>query len=251
MSSACSNSTKHHDCNGYTYCASHDVISYTLTLDGAYALEAEYFTDPINRLSSINPRTPEQESQLQNLKDYYEIYQEIMSQVGQQYGGGLTMADLSGVHFVNGSRTSCQAVIDLALSQVGQQGGQPYWSYYGFGSRVEWCACFVHWCMRHTPSATSCYPTVSQSGNNASCYYVSRWFMNNGQWGDRNYTNLVAGDTIFFDWQGDGRTDHIGLVIGRDDTYVYTVEGNSGDACKVKSYLIGSSVIYGYGLMNY
>ena len=23
---------------------------------------------------------------------------------------------------------------------------QPYWSWYGFDSRVEWCACFVSWC---------------------------------------------------------------------------------------------------------
>ena len=35
---------------------------------------------------------------------------------------------------------------ELALSQVGQQGGQPYWSWYGFGGRVEWCACFVSRC---------------------------------------------------------------------------------------------------------
>ena len=60
-----------------------------------------------------------------------------------------------------------------------------------------------------------------------------------------------AGDTIFFDWDGDGHTDHIGLVIGRDSEYVYTVEGNSGDAVKCKQYRIGSSVIYGFGLMNY
>ena len=72
-----------------------------------------------------------------------------------------------------------------------------------------------------------------------------------GQWGDRDFTNLVAGDTIFFDWEGDGITDHIGLVIGRDDTYVYTVEGNSNDAVALRKYTIGSSVIYGYGLMNY
>lgn len=248
MSSSCSHSSQYHDCSGYTYCGSHNVISYTFTLDGAYALEAEYFTDPINRLSSINPRTDDQEAQLQNLKDYYEIYQEIMSQVGQQYGGGMTMSDLSGVHFVGGTRTPCQDVIDLALSQVNQQGGQPYWSYYGFSYRVEWCACFVHWCMRHTPSATNSYPTTA---NNAYCQTIANNFMSLGQWGNGSYTNLVAGDTIFFDWQGDGHTDHIGLVIGQDGTYVYTVEGNSGDAVKIKSYTIGSSVIYGYGLMNY
>ncbi len=235
-------------CSGYKNCNSHNVISYTLTLDGAYALEAKYFTDPIDELSNITNRTEEQEIQLQKLKDYYEIYLEIMLQVGAEYGGGLTMSDLSGVQFVNGTRTPNQAVIDLALTQVGQQGGQPYWSYYGFSSRVEWCACFVHWCMNKTPSAVGKYPTTA---NNAYCPTLTSWFREAGRWGDRTYTNLVAGDTIFFDWEGDGGADHIGLVIGRDNEYVYTVEGNSGDAVKVKQYRIGSSVILGYGLMNY
>ena len=38
------------------------------------------------------------------------------------------------------------AIVTVALSQIGNVGGQPYWSWYGFESRVEWCACFVSWC---------------------------------------------------------------------------------------------------------
>ena len=37
-------------------------------------------------------------------------------------------------------------IVTVALSLVGNVGGQPYWSWYGFNSRVEWCACFVSWC---------------------------------------------------------------------------------------------------------
>ena len=243
----CGNADDYFECTGYEYCGSHAVASYTLTLDGAYALEARYFTDPINRLSSIAHRTPDEEKELRELKDYHDIYLEMMSQVSQLYGG-LSWGDLAGVQFVNGTRVPNQDVISLALSQVGQLGGQPYWSYYGFASRVEWCACFVHWCMRNTPSATSKYPSTA---NNAYCPTIAEHFMDMGQWGNRAYTNLVAGDTIFFDWEGDGVTDHIGLVIGTDGTCVYTVEGNSGDAVKINSYVIGSPVIYGYGLMNY
>lgn len=237
-----------HHCSGYTYCGSHSVIAYTLSVDGIYRLEAEYFLGPIEELSNLPNRTDEQETQLQELKDYHEIFQEMMSQVSINYGGGLTMTDLSGVQFVNGTRTANQDVINLALSQVGQMGGQPYWSYYGFSSRVEWCACFVHWCMRQTPSATSHFPTTN---NNAGARTLRNWFVDAGQFGDKNYTNLVAGDCIFFDWEPDGLTDHVGLVIGTDGNKVYTVEGNSGDAVKIKSYPIGSSVIDGYGLMNY
>lgn len=250
LTTDCGNSTRHSRCTGYQYCDSHKVISYTLTLDGAYALEAKYFADPINRLSNIpeNQRTEAEQEQLQNLKDYYEIYSELMMQVAQEYGSGMSMSDLSGVHFVNGTRIGNQAVVDRALSQVGQQGGQPYWSYYGFGYRVEWCGCFVHWCMRTTPSATAAWPTTA---NNAYCPTIAEHFEAAGQFGDKNFTNLVPGDVILFDWEPDGSADHVGIVIGHDGTYVYTVEGNSGDAVKIKQYQIGSSVIYGYGLMNY
>lgn len=37
-------------------------------------------------------------------------------------------------------------IVAVAASQIGNVGGMPYWSWYGFGSRVEWCACFVSWC---------------------------------------------------------------------------------------------------------
>lgn len=36
-------------------------------------------------------------------------------------------------------------IVQVALFQVGNVGGQPYWSWYGFNSRVAWCACFVSW----------------------------------------------------------------------------------------------------------
>ena len=70
------------------------------------------------------------------------------------------------------------------------------------------------------------------------------------QWGDRNYADIAPGDASFFDWDGSGNADHVGIVVGVDESRVYTVEGNSGsDACNYKSYPRGSSVIRGYGLM--
>ena len=59
------------------------------------------------------------------------------------------------------------------------------------------------------------------------------------------------GDAIFFDWDLDGSADHVGIVIGTDGSRVYTVEGNSGDACKIKSYDLNYRSIKGYGLMNW
>lgn len=230
-------------CNGYTYCGGHDVLTVTLNMDGLYQLLYEYFEQPIDVLANNTSRTEEQDRELANLKDYYEICLEYIRQVSQDYGGGLTMEDLSGVEWVNGTRVGNQAIIDLALSQVGQVGGQPYWSWYGFSSRVAWCACFVSWCMNQVGHSEVRY---------ASCQYGGvPYFQGAGRWANGGYTDLVAGDVIFFDWDGDGKANHTGLVIGTDGSYVYTVEGNSGDTCKTKKYAINSSVILGYGLMNW
>ena len=77
------------------------------------------------------------------------------------------------------------------------------------------------------------------------------WFQSRGQWGARGYENIAPGDAIFFDWDLDGSADHVGIVVGTDGSRVYTVEGNSGDACKIKSYDLNYQSIKGYGLMNW
>ncbi|MEF9983683.1 MAG: CHAP domain-containing protein, partial [Oscillospiraceae bacterium] len=194
----------------------------------------------------IYRRTKEENKKLADLEGYYEVLLEMIKQVAEKYGIGLglTMSDLDGVEWVNGNRNSGQFVIDLALLQEGQAGGQPYWSWYGFDSRVEWCATFVSWCL-HNSGVTSVpkYASCESQGVN--------FFVEAGQWATGGFTDLVAGDIIFFDWQGNGYSDHTGLVIGTDGTNVYTIEGNSGDVVRVKSYSINSPVIKGYGLVNY
>ena len=138
-----------------------------------------------------------------------------------------------------------QAIVEVALTQLGNEGGQPYWSWYGFDGRVEWCACFVSWC------ADQCgYIESGIIPKFSGCVEGSNWFKGNGQWQDRNY-EPQAGDIIFFDWEGDGETDHVGIVEKCENGVVYTVEGNSGDACRQKQYTVGSSSIYGYGIPAY
>ena len=138
-----------------------------------------------------------------------------------------------------------QAIVEVALTQLGNQGGQPYWSWYGFNSRVEWCACFVSWC------ADQCgYIESGLVPKFAGCVDGANWFKSNGKWQDRTYEPKV-GDIIFFDWEGDGTTDHVGIIEKCENGIVYTVEGNSGDACKQRQYAVGSSNIYGYGIPAY
>ena len=179
--------------------------------------------------------------------EMYQVYRQTLGNKPLIFGGGSTNTSdsesLDGVEFVNGTRPGNSELVELAKRQVGNVGGQPYWSWYGFNSRVEWCACFVSWCYNQAGKSEPRF---------AGCEWQGvPWFQSRGQWGARGYENIAPGDAIFFDWDLDGVADHVGLVLGRDGSRVYTVEGNSGDACKIKSYDLNYQCIKGYGLMNW
>lgn len=177
----------------------------------------------------------------------FRVYLETSGNKPLLFGGGSAdtsaSEDLSGVQFVNGTRPGNQQLVELAKGQVGNVGGAPYWSWYGFDSRVAWCACFVSWCYGQAGLSEPRFAACQSQG--------VPWFTSHGQWGARGYENIAPGDAIFFDWDLDGSADHVGLVIGTDGNRVYTVEGNSGDACKIKSYPLDYACIKGYGLMNW
>ena len=179
--------------------------------------------------------------------EMFHVYMETSGNKPLIFGGGSPdgspSEDLSGVHFVNGTRPGNTELVDLAKRQVGNVGGYPYWSWYGFNSRVEWCACFVSWCYNQAGKSEPRFAGCQSQG--------VPWFQSRGQWGARDYENIAPGDAIFFDWDLDGSADHVGIVIGTDGSRVYTVEGNSGDACKIKSYALTYECIKGYGLMNW
>lgn len=168
----------------------------------------------------------------QEQKDY-------LTELLKPENNSLWAAALYGINY------SDDQIVTVALTQIGNVGGDPYWSWYGFGSRVEWCACFVSWC------ADQCgYIESGLVPKFAGCVDGANWFKSNGKWQDRTYEPKV-GDIIFFDWEGDGTTDHVGIVEKCENGTVYTVEGNSGDACKQRQYAVGSSNIYGYGIPAY
>ena len=140
-------------------------------------------------------------------------------------------------------------IVTVALSQIGTMGGDPYWSWYGFNSRVEWCACFVSWC------ANECgYIDAGVIPKYAGCVNGVQWFKDRGQWLD-NSAEPTPGMIIFFDWADesgqDGLSDHTGIVQKVENGRVYTVEGNSGDSVRQNSYPVGYYEILGYGAPAY
>lgn len=134
-----------------------------------------------------------------------------------------------------------QALVEVARSQLGNVGGEPYWSWYGFPDRVEWCACFVSWC------ADQC--GLIESGVVPKFSYCDdgiAWFQSRGRWKERTATPQ-PGDLIFFDWDHDGHANHVGVVEKYNDGIVHTIEGNSGDVCRRRSYNMLDNAIMGCG----
>ena len=176
----------------------------------------------------------------QEQKDY-------LTELLKPENNSLWAAALYGINY------SDDQIVTVALTQIGNVGGDPYWSWYGFGSRVEWCACFVSWC------ANECgYIDTGVIPKYAGCVNGVQWFKDRGQWIDGS-AEPVAGMIIFFDWDSpdgesgpqDGLSDHTGIVQKVENGIVYTVEGNSGDSVRQKQYSVGYYEILGYGVPQY
>ena len=152
-----------------------------------------------------------------------------------------------------GIKSGETAIVEVAATQIGNVGGEPYWSMFGFTSRIAWCACFVSWCGNECgyiengimPYSIGCVPSMN-------------WYKERGQWIDGNEEPL-PGMIIFYDWDDpdgefgpqDGKPDHTGIVEKVLDGVVWTIEGNSGDSCRRNQHPVGEHVILGYGVPKY
>ena len=139
-------------------------------------------------------------------------------------------------------------MVSIAKSQIGTEGGEKYWKWYGFHEPVDWCACFVSWCASEAGLIEEgMVPKFS------GCSEGIQWFMAEGRWIDTiNQPDIrpTPGTIVFFDWEQDGVADHVGIVEGCRRGTVYTIEGNSGDRVTNRSYLQDSTEIMGYGIVR-
>ena len=82
-----------------------------------------------------------------------------------------------------GASRGSSDIVQVAFTQIGNVGGEPYWSWYGFNSRVSWCACFVSYC------ANECgYIDAGIIPKFAACEAEGvTWFKTCGLWQDGGY----------------------------------------------------------------
>ena len=225
------------DCVREAGCKSpQDMDKLKLSLQG-YNYGNGYITWAIRKHGGYSEANALQVSQEQAAAHGWPRYgdPEYVPHVLRYYSGGGLFAGLFGKG----------QLVTIAKSQLGNEGGQKFWSWYGFDSREEWCACFVSWCADQAGLIQKeVVPKFSVCTDGVALFQAKRKWQGGG-------SVPTPGSLIFFDWNQDGASDHVGIVESCDGTTVHTIEGNSGDAVKQNSYTVNSQSILGYGLVAY
>ena len=187
----------------------------------------------------VTHKTPDEMAQQYGFTDEQkEQLRELLSDKNKKMWNGV----------LYGYTASGEDIVSVALSQLGNKGGEPYWRWYGFGSRVEWCCCFVSWCANECGYIdTGVIPKYAGTSSGVN------WFKERGQWLDGS-AEPSPGMIIFYDWAKnglDGQADHTAIVWKVENGYVYTVEGNWDDKCQTSCRPIGEYQILGYGVPAY
>ncbi len=128
-----------------------------------------------------------------------------------------------------------------------QKGYTRYGAWYGdpYG---DWCAMFVSFCMHYggvegIPIHSGCTPWIRELKE-------MNLFREQGTY------RPEPGDIIFFDWEGDGLSDHVGLVSELKDASdegpaeLIALEGNASNRVRYVSYDPKDTRIAGYGQLS-
>ena len=117
--------------------------------------------------------------------------------------------------------------------------------YNGPKQGAPWCDVFYDWVLVHAFGAILAKQLLCQPDNScgAGCAYSAMYFRHAGRFRD---SQPEPGDQIFFTYQV-GEVSHTGVVESVGSSTVTTIEGNTSDCVKRKTYNLSDSAIYGYG----
>lgn len=123
-----------------------------------------------------------------------------------------------------------QYIANIAFKEVGTKESPKnsnrtkYGKWFGFDG-VAWCAMFVSWCYW---KAGYPLPKIGFTNGMAGCQTAVAYFKKHKLIVD--VKDLKVGDIVFFDWNKDGRFDHVGIFNGwknKATGEMYTIEGNT------------------------
>jgi len=143
-------------------------------------------------------------------------------------------------------------MVDIALDQVGyhernRDGSIGRGNYTQFGAWYgmdgqPWCAMFVSWAADKAGVPTDVVPKHASTSQGVNAYKEK------GMYAPQETGYIPReGDAIYF--SSGGRIRHVGIVVAFDPetNRVYTVEGNSDNAVRIRHYDIDNPRIDGYG----
>lgn len=138
-------------------------------------------------------------------------------------------------------------MISIAATQVGYHRNEntntKYGVWYGYPSSA-WCAMFVSWCADQAGVHKDIIKPFCR------CATEATWFKGQNKWKNPAGYTPVEGDIIFFHYNG-STINHVGIVTGTKDGYVYCIEGNHSDSVDITRHKLTSSYISGYGTPDY
>lgn len=154
--------------------------------------------------------------------------------------------------------TAINKLIQTAKSEVGTKEGinnynkysqwfnDNYSKFYGWNVQNQpWCDIFADYCYLYTFGyETGRAMTYQKNGGSALCRTSASYYSKNNSL----FTKPQAGDQVFFP-DSSGVYNHTGIVVKVDNSYFYTVEGNSSDKVSERRYRLNGN--YGFGRPNW
>ena len=212
------------------------------------ALSLQSFDPSLRRTLGFTPSLGDTQASAKMQEDLRALYPAAMPRLQNMLFGGqaVQVADARGTTGLSGKRSG-SSVLDVARSQLGvrertgRNDGVPA-QRYANGRREPWCADFVSWVHRQAGKQIP--------GNQRSLASVQHMEDQMKKHGMFHKNNPKPGDVIFFKNRGGsdrGSGRHVGIVERVANGRVYTIEGNSGNMVRRRSYPLGLRRISGYG----
>lgn len=139
--------------------------------------------------------------------------------------------------------TNTKDIVDIALAEVGYKEKPTNITKYGakLGHQGQaWCHSFVSWCALQAGQASHVPQTASTSDG-------MKWFKDRGLFRLKGKYTPKRGDIVYFKTH----RSHVGIVRYAKNGMLYTVEGNSSNAVKTRTYSLNNGTITGYGVPSY
>ena len=142
--------------------------------------------------------------------------------------------------------TESQRNFDAVPDEYGDGYTLKGWTRYGAWYGIpygDWCAMFISFCLN--------YADIPESAVPYDCA-TTTWIdslSDRGMYASAGSYDPKPGDLIFFDWEGDGRSDHVGIVWAVNPGSITTIEGNHTISVELFDYDLSDGHIQGYGIL--